>query len=56
MVMPGLQDGHIHDVMRSDQKTCDLEAAPLTRARAPGARCAAASTIPSSAVPTTGCR
>ncbi|HEX5618036.1 MAG TPA: amidohydrolase [Solirubrobacteraceae bacterium] len=30
MVMPGIQDGHIHDVTRSDQKTCDLEAAPLT--------------------------
>jgi predicted amidohydrolase YtcJ len=30
MVMPGLQDGHIHDVTRSDQKTCDLEAAPLS--------------------------
>jgi predicted amidohydrolase YtcJ len=30
MVMPGLQDGHIHDVTRSDQKTCDLKADPLT--------------------------
>ena len=30
MVMPGLQDGHIHDVTRSEQKTCDLEADPLT--------------------------
>jgi predicted amidohydrolase YtcJ len=30
MVMPGLEDGHIHDVTRSEQKTCDLEAAPLT--------------------------
>ena len=30
MVMPGLQDGHIHDVTRSEQKTCDLAADPLT--------------------------
>lgn len=30
MVMPGLQDGHIHDVTRSDEKTCDLKADPLT--------------------------
>jgi hypothetical protein len=30
MVMPGLQDGHIHDVTRSDQKTCDLKADPLS--------------------------
>jgi predicted amidohydrolase YtcJ len=30
MVMPGLQDGHIHDVQKSDVKECDLQAAPLT--------------------------
>ena len=30
MVMPGLQDGHIHDVTRSDRKTCDLKADPLS--------------------------
>jgi predicted amidohydrolase YtcJ len=30
MVMPGLQEGHIHEVTRSDQKTCDLKADPLT--------------------------
>jgi predicted amidohydrolase YtcJ len=30
MVMPGLHEGHIHDVENSDQKTCDLEAEPLT--------------------------
>ena len=30
MVMPGLHEGHIHDVVNSDQKTCDLEAEPLT--------------------------
>lgn len=30
MVMPGLHEGHIHDISRSDQKTCDLKAEPLT--------------------------
>ena len=30
MAMPGIHDGHIHDITNSDQKTCDLEAAPLT--------------------------
>jgi predicted amidohydrolase YtcJ len=30
MVMPGLHEGHIHDVVNSDQKTCDLKAEPLT--------------------------
>ncbi len=30
MVMPGLHEGHIHDVERSDQKTCDLKADPLS--------------------------
>ena len=30
MVMPGLHEGHIHDVMNSDQETCDLKAEPLT--------------------------
>lgn len=30
MVMPGLHEGHIHDVVNSDQKTCDLNAEPLT--------------------------
>jgi predicted amidohydrolase YtcJ len=30
MAMPGIHDGHIHDVMKRDQKTCDLKAAPLT--------------------------
>jgi predicted amidohydrolase YtcJ len=30
MVMPGLHEGHIHDVVKSDQKVCDLEAKPLT--------------------------
>lgn len=30
MVMPGLHEGHIHDVINSDQETCDLEAKPLT--------------------------
>ena len=30
MVMPGLHDGHIHDVINSDQKTCDLDAVPLS--------------------------
>jgi predicted amidohydrolase YtcJ len=30
MVMPGLQDGHIHGVTNDPQKTCDLQAKPLT--------------------------
>jgi predicted amidohydrolase YtcJ len=30
MAMPGIHDGHIHEVVNSDQKTCDLQAAPLT--------------------------
>lgn len=30
MVMPGLQDGHIHDVTKPDQPTCDLGGKPLT--------------------------
>jgi predicted amidohydrolase YtcJ len=30
MAMPGIHDGHIHEITNSDQKTCDLEAAPLT--------------------------
>jgi predicted amidohydrolase YtcJ len=30
MVMPGLHEGHIHEVINSDQETCDLEAEPLT--------------------------
>lgn len=30
MVLPGVHEGHIHDITRSDQKTCDLQAAPLT--------------------------
>jgi predicted amidohydrolase YtcJ len=30
MAMPGIHDGHIHGVTKTDQKTCDLEAAPLT--------------------------
>jgi predicted amidohydrolase YtcJ len=30
MVMPGLHEGHIHDVTKSDQKVCDLKAEPLT--------------------------
>lgn len=32
MVMPGLHEGHIHDVTKPEpnQKTCDLQAAPLT--------------------------
>ena len=29
MAMPGIHDGHIHGVTKSDQKTCDLQAAPL---------------------------
>jgi predicted amidohydrolase YtcJ len=30
MVMPGIHEGHIHDVVNSDQETCDLNAEPLT--------------------------
>ncbi|MEV0586114.1 amidohydrolase [Nonomuraea sp. NPDC050310] len=30
MVMPGLHEGHIHDISRSDRKRCDLKAEPLT--------------------------
>jgi predicted amidohydrolase YtcJ len=30
MVMPGLHEGHIHEISRSDQKACDLKAEPLT--------------------------
>jgi predicted amidohydrolase YtcJ len=30
MVMPGLHEGHIHGVINSDEKTCDLNAVPLT--------------------------
>ena len=30
MVMPGLEDGHIHDVTTPAQKTCDLGGKPLT--------------------------
>ncbi|MFI6505894.1 amidohydrolase [Nonomuraea typhae] len=30
MVMPGLHEGHIHDITRDDRKTCDLKADPLT--------------------------
>jgi predicted amidohydrolase YtcJ len=30
MVMPGLHEGHIHDVTKPAQPTCDLEGVPLT--------------------------
>ncbi|MFE0152328.1 amidohydrolase [Nonomuraea sp. NPDC059007] len=33
MVMPGLHEGHIHDITREDRKTCDLKAEPLTVAQ-----------------------